>query len=464
MESKLISKSKGATFGFYFIMLCVAVGIFYVIDKVGMGLVAPVNPDAPLGGVASTHQQINTLLQVLIALSVVIITARTVGGIFRFLNQPQVIGEVVGGILLGPSFLGKYFPEAYHFLLPDTAIPFIGIIAQLGVIIYMFIVGLELDLKVLRRSGHATLAISHASIVCPFVLGGYLALKLYPEYSTSDVRFTSFALFLGVSMSVTAFPVLARILTDRKIQKTHMGTIALTCAAVDDATAWCLLALVVSIAQAKIGSALTTFVLTILYVLMMYFVARPLVAKLVPLLEKLDRITESGVAIIFVALLLSALSTELIGIHAIFGAFLLGAITPHNSRVAKELTERLEDLVRVMFLPAFFAFTGVRTQIGLLNTQDQWITCGLIIIVATIGKFGGTFMASKLVGLNWRDSAALGILMNTRGLVELIVLNLGLDLKIISPTLFTMLVIMALVTTFITSPMLSLFIRKEAWK
>jgi Kef-type K+ transport system membrane component KefB len=273
MESKLISKSKGATFGFYFIMLCVAVGIFYVIDKVGMGLVAPVNPDAPLGGVASTHQQINTLLQVLIALSVVIITARTVGGIFRFLNQPQVIGEVVGGILLGPSFLGKYFPEAYHFLLPDTAIPFIGIIAQLGVIIYMFIVGLELDLKVLRRSGHATLAISHASIVCPFVLGGYLALKLYPEYSTSDVRFTSFALFLGVSMSVTAFPVLARILTDRKIQKTHMGTIALTCAAVDDATAWCLLALVVSIAQAKIGSALTTFVLTILYVLMMYFVA-----------------------------------------------------------------------------------------------------------------------------------------------------------------------------------------------
>jgi Kef-type K+ transport system membrane component KefB len=243
-----------------------------------------------------------------------------------------------------------------------------------------------------------------------------------------------------------------------------MGTIALTCAAVDDATAWCLLALVVSIAQAKIGSALTTFVLTILYVLMMYFVARPLVAKLVPLLEKLDRITESGVAIIFVALLLSALSTELIGIHAIFGAFLLGAITPHNSRVAKELTERLEDLVRVMFLPAFFAFTGVRTQIGLLNTQDQWITCGLIIIVATIGKFGGTFMASKLVGLNWRDSAALGILMNTRGLVELIVLNLGLDLKIISLTLFTMLVIMALVTTFITSPMLSLFIRKEAWK
>lgn len=463
MESKLISKSKGLTFVFYFLMLCVTIGIFYLIDKVGMGLVAPTNPDAPLGG-ASTHQQINTLLQVLIALSVVIITARTVGGIFRFLHQPQVIGEVVGGILLGPSFLGKYFPEAYHFLLPETAIPFIGIIAQLGVIIYMFIVGLELDLKVLKRSGHATLAISHASIVCPFVLGGYLALKLYPEYSTSDVRFTSFALFLGVSMSVTAFPVLARILTDRKIQKTHMGTIALTCAAVDDATAWCLLALVVSIAQAKIGSALTTFVLTVLYVLMMYFVARPLVARLVPFLEKLDRITESGVAIIFVALLLSALSTELIGIHAIFGAFLLGAITPHNSRVAKELTERLEDLVRVMFLPAFFAFTGVRTQIGLLNTQEQWITCGLIIVVATVGKFGGTFLASKFVGLNWRDSAALGILMNTRGLVELIVLNLGLDLKIISPTLFTMLVIMALVTTFITSPVLSLLIRKEQWK
>ena len=329
----------------------------------------------------------------------------------------------------------------------------------------MFLVGLELDLKVLRKSGHATLAISHASIVVPFLLGSGFALYLYPIAAAPGVPFTSFALFLGVSMSITAFPVLARILTDRKVNKTKMGTIALTCAAVDDATAWCLLAFVVSVTQKpenRRGVAHHHHDPNFHRINVSGWRV-PLSKKAVPLLEKFDQLTEGGMAMIFVAILLSALATEFIGVHAIFGAFLLGAVSPHNSRVAGELTNRLQDLIQVMFLPAFFAFTGMRTQIGLLLTLEDWQLCGMLILIATVGKFGGTFIASKLTGLNWRDSASLGILMNTRGLVELIVLNIGLDLKVISPRLFTMLVVMALATTFITTPLLHLLTRKHPW-
>jgi Kef-type K+ transport system membrane component KefB len=460
-NSGLSTGNKFRTFLIYLLMVLIAGGIYYFIFRYGKslqsanGFISKLNP-------AGNTEQINHLLHVLLALAVVIITARGVGALFKLLGQPPVIGEVVGGILLGPSFLGKYAPETFSYVLPKTAIPFLGVIAQLGVIFYMFVVGLELDLKVLRKSGHAALAISHASIVVPFLLGAWLATQIYTKLAPSGIPFLSFSLFLGVSMSITAFPVLARILTDKGIQKSRMGTIALTCAAVDDVTAWCLLAFVVSIVQSKLGGALITLGLTIVYITAMFLIAGPLVRKLVPWLEKFDRLTEGGIAIFFVGLLVSALLTEFIGIHAIFGAFLLGAITPHNSRVAKELTDRIDDLVKIMFLPAFFAFTGMRTEFSLLSTKQDWMLCGWIIVVASIGKFGGTLIAAKLTGLKWRDSAALGVLMNTRGLVELIVLNLGLDLGVISPQLFTMLVFMALVTTFATSPLLQLLMPKEA--
>lgn len=461
MSSKgLRSSGKIRTFLIYFLMVLAAGAAFWIINEKGKLLVDP----SLVGTLGGAHEGINNLLHVLVALSVVIITARTLGALFHFLHQPAVIGEVVGGILLGPSFLGRYAPEVYAYVLPPSAAPFLGIIAQLGVIFYMFIVGLELDLKVLRKSGHTTLAISHASIVAPFLLGTWFALHTYQTLSSPEVPFTSFALFLGVSMSVTAFPVLARILTDKKISRTRMGTIALTCAAVDDVTAWCLLAFVVSIAQAKVGGAIVTLLLTIAYITAMFTIGRPIVKRVVPFLEKFDRLTEGGMAAFFVALLFSALATEYIGIHAIFGAFLLGAITPHDSRVAKELTERIEDLVRIMFLPTFFAFTGMRTEVALVSTAQDWMLCGTIILVATVGKFGGTLIAAKLSGLGWRDSSALGVLMNTRGLVELIVLNLGLDMGIINPRLFTMLVIMALVTTFLTTPVLNLILRGHQWK
>lgn len=445
------------------VFLAAALGVVGVIHF-GKMLQAPVATAADLSFNKQAQTQIDTLLHVLLALAVVIVSARGIGAIFKFIHQPPVIGEVLGGILLGPSLLGLYAPSVYEFILPQAAAPFLGIISQLGIILYMFLVGLELDLSVLSKSGHSTVAISHAGIVAPFFLGNVLAYYLYPKVSHAGVSYTQFSLFLGTSMSVTAFPVLARILTDKKVNRTRMGTIVLTCAAVDDVTAWLLLAFVVSLTQARLGGAVATLVLTILFITFMFTVVRPLIAKLVPWLETLDRITESGMALIFVALLLCALATEAIGIHAIFGAFLLGAVTPHNSRVAEELTHRLEDLVRIMFLPAFFAFTGMRTQIGLIESANDWLLCGIIIAVATLGKFGGTLVAAKSTGLSWRDSAAMGILMNTRGLVELIVLNVGLDIGVISPRLFAMLVIMALTTTFITTPILHFITRKHPWK
>lgn len=403
------------------------------------------------------------LLSVLVALTVIMVTARLMGALFKRFHQPAVIGEVVGGILLGPSLLGRVSPETAAVLLPAEAAPFLGVIAQLGVILYMFLVGLELDLRVLRSRVAITVAISVTSIIVPFALGAGMAWALFETLAPAGVGFTSFALFLGVSMSITAFPVLARILGDRGLQRTEMGILALTCAAIDDAIAWCLLAFVVGVTQATPGAAARTVALTAVYVALMLSVGRGVVTATVTRFDSSPRIGERSLALVLVAVLLSAVATEFIGIHAIFGAFLIGAIIPHESVIARHVTERLEDIVRVMFLPAFFAFTGLRTEIGLVNTLDDWLLCGAIIAVATVGKFGGTVLASKAVGLDWRDSAALGILMNTRGLVELIVLNIGLDLGVISPRLFTMLVIMALVTTLMTSPILTRLLRSRPW-
>lgn len=403
------------------------------------------------------------LLKVLLALTVIIITARAIGALFARFNQPAVIGEVVGGILLGPSLMGWVAPELMAQLLPADAAPFLNVIAQLGVILYMFLVGLELDLGVLATRVSATIVISQASIVVPFALGGVLAMALAGTMTPAGVPFSSFLLFFGISMSITAFPVLARILGDRGLQRTGMGTLALTCAAINDAIAWCLLALVVGVLQDTATAAIWTVALTFLYITLMLTAGRAIAGAAVARLDSSMRIGERSLAVVLVAVLLSAVATEFIGIHAIFGAFLLGAVIPHHSRVAVEVTDRLGDLVRVLFLPAFFAYTGLRTQIGLVHTLEDWLLCALIIAVATAGKFGGTAVAARLMGLNWRDSAALGILMNTRGLVELIVLNIGLDLGVITPRLFTMLVIMALVTTMMTSPILMALLKRQPW-
>jgi Kef-type K+ transport system membrane component KefB len=432
-----------------------AIAFFLMIRRFGEALVAPSSESRGLANGIVASGTSDVLWHLLIALTVVVIVGRALGRLFSFIRQPPVIGEVIGGILLGPSLLGQISPEAYLYILPPTVAPFLGIIAQLGVILYMFLVGLELNPDMLRGQVHATVATSHASIVLPFVLGSTLALYLYPRFSTGDVPFTNFALFLGVAMSITAFPVLARILSDRQMTRTRLGAIALTCAAVDDVTAWCLLAFVVGVVQAQAESALLVALLTVSFIGFMFVAVRPIAARL----TYGDRNpTQGAIAISLVCVLIAAVTTEAIGVHAIFGAFLFGAVIPHGSALARVLKQSLENLVTILLLPAFFAFTGMRTQIGLVSGWYEWAICGLIIAVAVTGKFGGTIVASRATGLNWRDAAGLGVLMNTRGLMELIVLNIGLDLGVISPTLFTMMVLMALATTIATTPILQYLI------
>ena len=392
------------------------------------------------------------LLHLLAALAAVVLLGRFLGYLFRGIGQPPVIGEVVAGIMLGPSLLGRVWPDAYAFLLPSSVAPSLNLLSQLGVVLYMFLVGVELDTSVFRGQLRATVFIALTGIAVPFALGAGLATSLFPQLSPAGVAESHFVLFLGIAMSITAFPVLARILSDRGITRTPLGRLSLTCAAVADVTAWCLLALVVGVVQSKGGGLLTT-VLTFGFIAFMFVIVRPAVIRL---LQRWDeRETDRGViAIVLVAVLLSAIVTEAIGVHAIFGAFLFGAVIPHDSRLARALEQRIEHLVTILLLPAFFAFAGMRTEIGLLTSVDAWLTCAALIVVATAGKFGGTLLAARITGQDWRQATGLGILMNTRGLMELIVLNLGLDLGIISPALFTMMVIMALVTTMATTPLL----------
>jgi Kef-type K+ transport system membrane component KefB len=406
---------------------------------------------------AAIVQPADLLWHLLLALAAVVITGRVLGRVFRLIGQPPVIGEVVAGIALGPSLLGAVSPDAYAFLLPTAVAPSLGLLSQLGVALYMFLIGVELDTDVLRGQLRATVTIAQSSIVLPFVLGAGLAAVVAPDLAPSGVPFTHFVLFMGVAMAITAFPVLARILADTGLSRTHLGRLALTCAAVGDVTAWCLLAFVVGVVQSRQGSALLPSVMTVGYIAMMFMVVRPVVLRWCRRLET-RAVDRDVIAAVIVAALVSALITEWIGIHAIFGAFLMGAVIPHDSRLARALADRIEHLVTILLLPAFFAFAGMRTEIGLISNWTGWLTCAAIIVVATVGKFGGTLAAARLAGHEWRMATGLGVLMNTRGLMELIVLNVGLDLGVISPTLFTMMVVMAIVTTMATTPLLGMLV------
>jgi len=397
----------------------------------------------------------NPLTRFLAQAVTVIVASRLLGLLAKRIGQPLVVAEVVAGILLGPSLMGLVWPEASAILFAEDARQLLNVVSQVGLVLFMFLVGLELDLHMLRSRGRSALIISQASIVVPFVLGLLLATYLYPRYADGKVTFTAFALFLGTAMSITALPVLARILAERRLLRTRVGAQTIACAAINDVTAWCMLAFVVAVARADgVADAVRTTVLAVAYIAAMALLVRPLLQRLAARVATPEALTQNVVASIIVLVFLSGWTTEIIGIHALFGAFLLGAIFPKEGGLARALTERLEDVVLIVLLPLFFAYSGLSTHIGLLNKPEDWAVCAVVIIVACVGKFCGSALPARWTGLSWREASALGVLMNTRGLMELIVLNIGLELGVISPTIFTMLVLMALVTTLITTPIL----------
>jgi len=403
------------------------------------------------------HNLEHPLAILLAQIVTIIFVARLFGWICKKIGQPTVIGEIIAGIVLGPSLIGMYFPEFSATLFPTESLGNLQFLSQIGLILFMFVIGMELDLKVLKNKAHDAVVISHASIIIPFALGMGLAYFIYQSFAPVGVEFISFALFLGIAMSITAFPVLARIVQERGLHKTRLGTVVITCAAADDITAWCLLAAVIAIVKAgSFVSALYIIGLAAIYVLLMIKVVRPFLARVGDLHNSRENLSKPIVAIFFLTLIISSYATEVIGIHALFGAFMAGAIMPENVKFRNIFIEKVEDVALVLLLPLFFVFTGLRTEIGLINDPYLWKVTGFIILVAVVGKFIGSTIAAKFVGQNWKDSLAIGALMNTRGLMELVVLNIGYDLGVLAPEIFAMMVIMALVTTFMTGPALDL--------
>jgi Kef-type K+ transport system membrane component KefB len=450
----------------YTVLLVVTVAGLLVLLSFGAKLQAPTavasGPAASTDLTAGLRETLaDPLSRLLLQVVVIVVAARLVGMLFRRIGQPSVIGEMLAGILLGPSLFGLIFPGALDALFPAASLGSLKMFSQVGVILFMFLVGMDLDLRHLREKAHSAVMVSHASIMLPMLLGVARALFLYRSQAPAGVAFSSFALFMGIAMSITAFPVLARILEERGLSKTPLGNASIACAAVDDVTAWCLLAVVVALARSHgMAPAFLTIGLAIAFVGLMLLVVRPWVDRTLAKTRLQGRTIMAGTVVFAFA---SAWVTEVIGIHALFGAFLAGVVAPSDRAFRAGLRERLEVLVSV--LPLFFAFTGLRTQIGLIDDAASWLMCAAVIAVAVAGKLGGSMFAARWTGMSWRDSFSIGALMNTRGLMELIVLNIGYDLGILSQKVFAVMVIMALVTTFMTGPLLGIVEarrRKEA--
>jgi len=393
------------------------------------------------------------ILQIL----VIVIFSRVLGRLMSLIGQPTVIGEIIAGIMLGPSLLGMYFPEVSSFLFPVESLTNLQFLSQIGLILFMFIIGMELDMGIIKQRAKAALFISNTSIVVPYLLGLIMAYFLYERFAPAGAEFISFALFMGIAMSITAFPVLARIVQERGITRTHVGTIAITSAAINDITAWGILAIVVAIANAgAIAGALITILLSLAFIALMILVIKPLLERLAANYTVQETVSKTVVAAVFSVMLISAFITESIGIHALFGAFMAGVIMPQNVRFKAIMTEKMEDVSLVLLLPLFFVYTGLRTEIGLLNDKSLWTVALIVMVVAVAGKFFGSAIAARLTGQNWKNSLTVGALMNTRGLIELVALNIGYDIGILSPEIFTILVLMAIVTTFMTGPAMAL--------
>jgi len=399
---------------------------------------------------------ISNLLVLLSQIGVILILARLVGWGLRTLHQPQVMGEIVTGILLGPSLLGWLAPDVSIALFPSDSLGPLNALGQVGVILFIFLVGLKLDLANVWARGRAVLVIAHASMAVPLILGTGLAIYLYPSLSDTGVTPTVFALFTGVAMGVTALPVLARILEESRLSETPIGTVALATAALKDVTAWCLLAGVMALNTytAVPGALVLTLIATGLFM----FVMLSLIPHAFHLLEaryrRCGRLTDDMLALILLTMVGSAWIAEWLGVHALFGAFLAGVALPKWPDFVSEVSAKLEGITTAILLPIFFASTGLRTSFGLIHGTNLWIYFGLILLVAVVGMWGGTTLAARCAGMSWVESNTIGILMNTRGLMEVVILTIGRDIGVISPTMFAMMLLMALATTCMTTPLL----------
>jgi Kef-type K+ transport system membrane component KefB len=389
----------------------------------------------------------------LLQLLVIIASARVLGGLFRRIHQPQVLGEIVAGIMLGPSLLGWIAPSISEQLFPAGSLGALYVLSQLGLILFMFHIGLEVDPSAIRRHGRTAIIVSNTSIVVPFVLGVGLALWILRPLASAGGSGTGFALFTGVAMSITAFPVLARILAERGLFNTRVGVLAIACAAVDDVSAWCVLAVIVAIVKSGTnGSLVRSFIGLALYTVTIVWVVRPLAEKW---FRSSAAATATRLPAALLILLASALATEYLGVHALFGAFMAGLVMPRDESFRTGLSASIAPLSTTLLLPVFFAYTGLRTSFGVVRGGRMWLYLAAILVVAILGKLVSSMIAARMNGLPWRESAALGVLLNTRGLVELVILNVGYDLGVISKGMFTLMVIMALLTTLMTVPLLS---------
>lgn len=394
---------------------------------------------------------------VLIAVPAVILACRAGGALLRRLGQPPVVGEMCVGIMLGPTLLGRLWPAAEHWLLPPSVLPFTGVLGQLGLLVFMFLIGLELDLGLLRGHHRTAVVIGQASIALPLLLGVGLGLAMYGSQAPDRVGQLPFVLFIAVSVSITAFPVLARILAERGMYGTRVGALAMACAAIGDVTAWCLLALVVTLAAgtSTLGAA-NTAALTAGFAAVLVFAVRPLLARW----ARHERRTTGArheaavMAVLFSAVCLAGLATDRIGVHTVFGAFLLGAVMPRGTPAVERAAGQLRSVAVPLLLPLFFVQTGLRTDLGGMHDGHEWLWAGAILLTAVVGKWGGATLAARSVGQDTRSAVVIGVLMNCRGLTELIVLNIGYDMGVIGSEVFTMLVLMALVTTALTGPVL----------
>lgn len=453
---------------YYLVMLLVFGGLMYFIIKEGEARqiqeAISVSNEAPhdlkegffVFKDLLMHHVESSIGILLLQIIVILITCRLFGWLFAKMQQPTVIGEIVAGIVLGPSVLGHLLSSVSAFLFPLDSLQNINMLSQFGLILFMFAIGMELNITEVRQKLKETILISHTSTIFPFFLGMVTAYFLYNKYAYESTPFLSFALFVSIALSITAFPVLARIIQEKGLTKTHLGTISLASAANGDITAWCLLAVVVAIAQAgSMLSAIYNIGFSFIYLLLMFTVIRPFLRMIGHIYHNKEVVDKGLVAFMFLLLIVSSYLTEILGLHALFGAFVAGVVMPDNIKFRKIMTEKVEDVSLALFLPLFFVSTGLRTEIGLLNSPELWYMCGIFILVAIIGKFGGSLVAARFVGETWKDSLYIGALMNTRGLMELVVLTIGYDMKILTPPIFVMLVLMTLVTTFMTTPLIS---------